>query len=355
MTFPIMNEIDICIPSNLQYQLSSLINPEYVADYRAAYSNFLDSDYTDYYVIDTSYVKVLPNDSWGLQEDFNFLNKKLWNVKKLQSNHVASNNLTPPDPTLGNRVVGMPLLFVNKSDSAKTFKISLSHSLFVEVEYNSDVDANTALFDIVYLSPAIGRVDDNNIPDYDIFDATSDFLKFPTTSINNRVVLIGPTGIGTNTIPGHQKKPAVTGLTSSNTDIAYAKVVDVGTSDITLEFYDSTYTTLATVPASPSDYTFFIPDNQEIQVLGLGKIKFSTDKPDAAYSIYGDIQFNESPFDHGISAWMYGFNYGQKKPVFEDISISLEAGQAYLMNATIVRRPDSSTFSNGFAVGVTSV
>lgn len=355
MTIPILSEIDICVPSNIQDQLTNLVNPTYVADYRTAYNNFVGSDVADYYVIDTAYKKVVANDAYGLQEDFNFLDNKLWNVKKLQSTHPTSVSLTPPDPTLGNRMVGFPLLFINKSSATKTFKISLSHSLSMEVEYDSTISTNKALFNIISLSPALGRQDEEGNYDYQVFGAGSDFLTFPTTAINNRVVLVGGTDVGTNNIPGHPDKPTATSLTSSNTKLAYAKITDIGTTDITLEFYDSTYTTLTTVPASPLDYTFFIPANQEFQVLGLGKLKFSTDKPDTAYYFYGDVDFNISPSQYGIAAWMYGYKYGQKKIVFEDISITLEAGQAYLMNVTIIRKPDASIFSNGLAMGITSV
>lgn len=397
MTLPVLNNATLYVPYALASNLEAAVNPSYVLNYAIPYSNFVNIVDADIYCINTPYTEVFPNDTFGMQEDFNFLNNRLWNLKKVISSH----SLTPStatdkilldeiqqDSTLGNRSFGFPLLIYNKSNELKTFRMSMHHSIAAKIEFLSMVDGsnNTAIFTVEKISPALNRsenleVDDiwsNNTSiikkDYEIFNDDDRFSVGKLSQIDDRIILIGEKLPIANklSIPDNIYFSRDT-INVSDLNYIYGKIIshDSSNESYTIEFWDKTYSNKIDISETELEkYKIFTPHNQLIKIINLGKGEFEYDSSGLTVikENSAKITYKTTAESKGIYDWTYfyptshGINdSGSKRNnvfaqyAFDGIDIELKSNEFRIIHISVIKMNIASSFSCGISIGLMEV
>lgn len=337
MSVPALSSINVYIPTNAAQQFLEATSPTHLISFDAAKVNADESAEVDFYILDVPFGKIIPNDVYGLQEDFNFFDNRLWNTKKLNTAHPTTNNLI--DNTLGNRVIGCPFLFHNTSTASQNLRIRVSHSLGFSVVFDSTVSPGRYKYNIAITSDGLGKVDANGVGVYDLDGPDSTFLQFPSTSCNKDVVLINDYNVANPTanIVGPRSDISVP---YSQTPFFYGEITEI---EPTYIIVDSAMTDIEAALIK----AIYI-NNQKLRILPLGKMQ--DDGADGA----SNIQFNVSTSQYGIKSWNYEYTHTQNMPNgrVDNIAITLAANEMYMIHIGLVKEQESSDFANGFSVGL---
>ena len=398
MTLPVLSSASLYAPYALISNMEMAPSPTHIIKYDITYNQFLELADADIYYIDTPFTEIFPNDPFGSQEDFNFLDNKLWSIRKL----LAPHSLTPEsvaskitldgviqDITLGNRSFGFPILIHNKSETEKTFNMSIHHSIAAKISFDSMFDelTNTAIFNVEKISPALDRSTTKEPEDiwlgnegyikkdYEMFNEDDRFSVGKLSEVDNRIILIGENKekYDNLSIPDNASFSKDI-IPFYNLNYMYGKIIDYNETDksYVIEFWNKDYTNKINItdPAKLSEYTVFTPYNQLIKIMNLGSGEFVYDSSSNVVikANAPGLTYRTTADSKGIYDWTYFYptsngvesngsisNNVFANYAFNEISINLEPNQFRIIHISVIKIDISNSFSNGVCIGLEEV